>query len=129
MDMITKTYDETLATLREVVAEAGEDFVYQRRYGNDCLYSVNGEPACIVGRVLAKWGVDLTRMDSEYDGEEGSTMKGVFAPSLLVQLEREGELEVDDKSRALLREAQSRQDAECSWGESLRCATRYAERI
>lgn len=116
--MITKTYDETLATLREVVAEAGEDFVYQQQYGEACYYSVNGEPACIVGRVLAKWGVDLTRMDSSAVVDDGN-LSGLFANGLLIRLRTEGVLDVGQDGVKLLKLAQARQDGECTWGESL----------
>lgn len=116
--MITKTYDETLATLREVVAEAGEDFVYQQKYGETCYYSVMGEPACIVGRVLAKWGVDLTRMDSSVEAIEGN-LAGLFANGLLIRLRTEGVLGVEEDGVKLLKLAQASQDGEFTWGESL----------
>ena len=121
--MITKTYDETLATLCEVVAEAGEDFVYQDHYGEACYYSVKGEPACIVGRVLAKWGVDLTPMDSEYTG--AGAMIGLYAGALLGHLRLMGVLEVDDLSASLLREVQIGQDTEETWGDALSEALAY----
>lgn len=121
--MITKTYDETLATLREVVAEAGEDFVYQDHYGDMCYYSVDGEPACLVGRVLAKWGVDLTPMDSASTGM--STLVGLFAGALLDELRVMGVLEVDDPSVSLLWEAQTGQDNGETWGNALSEALAY----
>lgn len=121
--MITKTYDETLATLREVVAEAGEGFVYQDYYGDMCYYSVDGKPACLVGRVLAKWGVDLTPMDSASAGM--STLVGLFAAPLLNRLEEEGVLEVDGLSASLLGEVQALQDNEERWGDALRGALAY----
>lgn len=121
--MITKTYDETLATLREVVAEAGEDFVYQDHYGESCYYSIDGEPACFVGRVLAKWGVDLTPMDSEYTG--AGAMIGLFAGALLDHLRLMGVLEVDDLGVSLLWEVQTGQDNGEAWGKALSEALAY----
>jgi hypothetical protein len=104
--MLEKTYAETLATLEEVVAEAGEDFKYQDHYGNLCHYSVDGEPACIVGRVLAKWGVLPESADSR---AEGPTV-GMFSSELLGHLEKLGILKVDEASNRLLQEAQYAQD-------------------
>jgi hypothetical protein len=48
------TYEQALSTLKELVAERGEDFVYGSADGA-CIYStVEGSPSCGVGYVFAK---------------------------------------------------------------------------
>lgn len=53
-----------LRTLKLVVAETGDDFVYQRGPNGQCYYIVNRQPSCIAGKVLHRLGVpiDLLRL-------------------------------------------------------------------
>lgn len=66
VDLSGKTEDDALATLREAVAEKGADYIYTTPEGVQangnvvCSYVHNGgEPGCIVGNVLHRWGVGL----------------------------------------------------------------------
>lgn len=54
------TWERTVAALREIIGEYGEDFVYQGQSGNQCTYrqryydGTYGAPSCIVGHLVAK---------------------------------------------------------------------------
>lgn len=56
---ITATSAEIVEHLAAVVDEVGAEFVYHDKYGQICEYTRNGEPACIVGRVFARLGIDV----------------------------------------------------------------------
>lgn len=57
------TYDRALELLREVVAEYGEDHIYDPPPGEDGCFYVHGDgPGCIVAHVLVRAGVPLDEL-------------------------------------------------------------------
>lgn len=123
--MRTYTYDETLAELRKIVAEKGEDFVY---YGNpddqddiSCYYVKDGQPDCIVGHLLVNLGVELELLDHNDGIGQG------FARTVLADLKNY--VSFDEKTVSLLAAAQIYQDRHETWGESLQKAVKYAETL
>lgn len=107
------TYTRTLQLLREVIAEKGEDFVYEPFVDEDgfsmCRYVVQGQPSCLVGHVLHRAGISLT----ELAGVEDTTPNSSDGP-----WEDWGTAAALD----LLAEVQEKQDQGVAWGEALALA-------
>jgi hypothetical protein len=119
--MIIITPEVALDTLREVVAEAGEDYTYPPAMkGEACTYVAGGKPSCLIGRVLFKLGVPLERLE-EADRAQGGTGEPAF--ELLGTLKGEGVVDVDLDVRHLFSEAQFAQDNGSCWGSALAAAT------
>lgn len=125
--MKTYTYDETLAKLKEIVKNKGEEFVY---YGKPespddvaCYYVKNGKPDCGVGHVLVAFGVPSSLL------EEHGTFGSTFADSLLGQLKYHKIVAFDSRARSLLVAFQRCQDARISWGKSLQEAIEYVSKV
>ena len=122
--MIEITLDSVRSGLEALVAEKGEDFVYNKHsegdaYGPSCRYVWNGEPDCIVGQLLARMGVPVDRL-AKADGALGVGTLGVGASILLCDLEEEGLVHVDDWKICIgLNRVQSRQDGGYTWGEAI----------
>jgi hypothetical protein len=120
MDMKTYTYDETLAKLKEIVENKGEDFIYCGDPVTDsCYYVRDGEPDCGVGHVLVAFGVTPSLL------EEGGQFGSAFAGALLVNLEYREIVSFDSRARSLLVAFQQAQDSRTPWGESLWGAIEY----
>jgi hypothetical protein len=125
MITIDLSYDTVLKTLREVVAEAGSNFVYERpAVAGGCVYQYRGEPSCGVGRVFAKLGVPIETLKS-FDHEIG----GASASKALSMLRMPGYSAADLKVKRLLKTFQSYQDTGASWGASLALAVDAAENL
>ena len=105
--MIKVTYDDVVRTMEEVVADAGEDYVYPRaERGDKCVYVHNMRPDCLVGRVLHRLGVSLDLLTYQ-----DNTPAFVLAQQV-----------IDAPTSQVLRllsEAQSHQDAGYTWGAAL----------
>ena len=63
------TEAEFTEALEAVVKERGEDYMYPTKEenpeywnGGSCRYAVKGEPACIIGAVIAHLGGDVTKI-------------------------------------------------------------------
>jgi len=111
------TYDRALELLREVIAEKGEDFVYEP-IGEDetCLYVHDDQPSCIVGHVLVRAGVSLP----ELVAVETCTPRDVTrAPAFLTW--------ADERARRLLTRVQDGQDNSKPWGLALDIALDIVE--
>jgi hypothetical protein len=98
-----------IQTLEEVVAEAGEDYVYPpdrpENTTNDsstCWYVWDGQPDCIAGRALFQLGVPIEVL-SQYEGEPANTI-----PS-----------DLDEDAINALDTAQVYSDMHSPWGEIL----------
>lgn len=105
--------------LEAIVAEYGEDFVYQQRdtlSGSRCVYVWQGEPDCIVGKLLHRLGVPVEQL-ARGDGK-------LLAGALVEHLEELGVISAEDGVSEILDRAQSRQDAGRTWGQSVREALR-----
>ncbi|MFD3952198.1 hypothetical protein ACFWRC_19505 [Streptomyces albidoflavus] len=118
MERIKVTPEQVLDVMREVVAEAGEEFVYKSPTGlGICLYvhrTFGGGadvPGCLVGQVLHRLGVPLDEL-SRYEAQLALTM----APKLVDAGENE------DLLTSALNNAQMTQDAGHPWGAALRAA-------
>jgi hypothetical protein len=99
--------NDALNALRKVVAERGEDFVYE----GSCVYQFEGQPACIVGHVLAHLLPEWWR-STEIVKQNLSAF----------QLSQCG-LATADAADAL-EAAQVAQDTGLTWGEALEAAER-----
>lgn len=107
--------------LKAIVAEYGEDFVYQQRdthFGSHCVYVWQGEPDCIVGKLLHRLGVPVEQL-ARGDGEVGHPV-GLLAGSLVEHLEELGVISAECGVSEILDRAQSRQDSGRTWGQSVR---------
>lgn len=114
--MIELTTDSVISVLDELVQEAGEDFVYR----GVCKYVKNDEPSCLVGKVLAKAGVPLERLEAADRAEWGG---GQSADVLLNNLRAEGVVNFEgDDVAVLLQAAQSRQDNRNTWAKAVSLA-------
>ena len=119
MTAIVITVDDVRKGLTELVQEYGEDFRYTPKHKSEsdserCLYVWNGEPDCIVGKLLHRMGVPLERLQRADNGPVGMP-----ARELLHWLILEGVLESDQEVQELayaLDVAQSLQDDGSSWG-------------
>lgn len=123
MAAIEITRELTATLLEEMVAEAGEDFVYAKRQTNTgapaCRYVWQGEPDCGVGKFLHTLGVPLTELE---DADKYNFGGGQPARSLLDRLEQEGVITIDWVSKRALAEFQYSQDMGSAWGTALRHA-------
>lgn len=112
----TITREDALRALEEVVAEAGEDYVYQPpNQGLTCVYVADGRPSCLVGRALFRLGVSIETLHW-LDREFG----GFYCRDLNDELPEK--IPMDESAAIAFARAQERQDARCSWGEALRAA-------
>lgn len=112
-----------LELLREVVAEKGEDYVYEASYtaSYQCVYVLHGECSCLVARVLHKLGVsieDLARLDTSSEGG------GAVAVWQAIEVDLIPGLTFTPEAREALMSAQFAQDGFKTWGEALQAAER-----
>lgn len=124
------TYDKALSTIREIVSEFGEDYVYER-VNDGCRYVSNGVPSCIVGHALVRWGVDPDLINSwdadqrpmEVNGEMTYKQDGIYAANFawdaLRGLRQDGHLEITDEAIVFLDAVQWEQDHGTPWGEAM----------
>ncbi|MFD7646369.1 hypothetical protein ACFV5M_01705 [Streptomyces albidoflavus] len=118
MERIKVTPEQVLDVMREVVAEAGEEFVYKSSAGlGVCLYvhrtpgDAADVPGCLVGQVLHRLGAPLDEL-AEHEAQLALTMVPVFIDAG----EHWGLLAL------ALNKAQALQDAGRPWGAALRAA-------
>jgi hypothetical protein len=100
-----------LRALKAVVAEAGDDFVYQQGPSGECYYVVNDQPSCIAAKVLHRLGipVDLLRA---WEGQRVDLMNyNNFAGS------QRPTIDFGNESLRVLRSAQLMQDQGRTWGD------------
>jgi hypothetical protein len=117
------TINLTASVVREgllaLVEQEGEDFVYEGVKQHDgypkCVYVRNGEPDCIVGRLLANLGVPVDRL---VEADEDQYMTGVPAAQLLGELREEGviTLATGEGVANALAQVQHLQDSRIAWG-------------
>ncbi len=117
-----------MATLQAVVDEAGHDYRYTMRMGGmnnggkACFYVHEGEPDCIVGRVLHRLGVPLDVLRANDLAGNLSVSAGAFSlEGSPVQPGRE--------ALTILATAQRLQDQGNTWGECLRVAQADAQKV
>lgn len=56
MELSELTVENVTPVIAAVVNDYGRDYTYP--YGEDCMYQVSDKPACIVGHVLDRLGVE-----------------------------------------------------------------------
>jgi hypothetical protein len=106
---------ETVDLLKAVVAEKGEDYVYQKRNdGYDCVYVYDGQPDCIVGHVLHRLGVTAEEMS------DGDSVWDENSHGVLYYLEYRERLQFEPRAAHVLESAQYFQDRGYTWGASLK---------
>lgn len=118
------TVEETLAALKEAVAERGENYVYEAdplSNSGACSYStVAGAPSCIVGEVLARLTPDIFKSihDYEWYGEEDGlfNLREQSIDSKMKIDTGRTEIPFKDDAIGLLYRAQAMQDSGLSWG-------------
>ena len=118
------TVEETLAALKEAVAERGENYTYEAdplSLSEACSYStIAGESSCIVGNVLKRLTPDIFESIHEYEwyGEEDGRLclhEQSIHPKMTV-LNNRIELPFDFEALELLAFAQNAQDKGLPWG-------------
>lgn len=119
--MSTLTDEQVLETLRQVVAEVGEDHFYNFEVLDDgyrlpCVYQQDGAPRCIVGHVLARL------LPDEWLGLE--VVKANLTATRLGGLFSYYDAHMSGPAAHALRAAQRQQDAGKPWGEALAAAER-----
>jgi len=129
------TLETVKAIALEVIEEEplGRDFVYQPHVvadgGPRCRYAVStdggpAKPDCIVGRVLAKLGVDPEIMVFTKSGDNTfSTGGAVYMIDDLVRTRKVDEFEEDALS--FLSSLQYKQDDEATWGDAYDVASDF----
>ena len=120
------TVEETLAALKEAVAERGENYVYEAdtlSLSEACSYStVAGAPSCIVGEVLARLTPDI--FESIHDYEWYNEEDGKFdlhEQSIHPTMGQAGKIKMpfEEAAIGLLYRAQTAQDYGVSWGDAV----------
>lgn len=109
-----------LRTLKQVVAEAGEDFRYRPGPSGECYYVVNDEPSCLAARVLHRLGVTVSMLRA-WEGEACDLMS-VEARSRGTRVP----LNFSTESLTVLRRAQLCQDQGRTWGDARDRALEFA---
>jgi hypothetical protein len=108
-----------LELLREVVAEAGEDFTYvpdAHRLNTTCTYVKNNCPDCMIGRALAKAGATIEQLATLDDlNEDRDNSIDTVGP-------RADWLQLTDEALKVFTDAQWNQDLGKTWGDALRAA-------
>lgn len=121
--MIKMSYNEVVAVVEEIVANAPEGYIYinnagqqarSNEYGHpvtscDYFNDETGEPSCIVGQFISAIG-----------GGVGWIINvASYAPGVLCDLESRGLLQLDRQATSFLAEIQRHQDRGVTWAESL----------
>lgn len=114
------SYDRTLALLREVIAEFGEDHIapWLELAGIEaaCRYVIDGEPSCIVGQVFYRAGVPIAELEA---------IEGIGADDLAAAPQLRDW--ADNRSLLLLGLIQEEQDNGRPWGVALSNALELLE--
>jgi hypothetical protein len=122
---MTITVDRTLELLEAEVTELGADFIYERPKGSRiCLYVLNGQPSCLIARVLAKMGVPLEVLElMDQDGRTGRYDTGANCDSMINVAD---DFNITRAAAHLMLKAQQDQDNSYAYGDVLSAATAAA---
>lgn len=110
-------YEDVVLALKRIVAEKGEDYVYEKvNTGHDmrCVYfdKEKGQPSCLVGHLMYQEGL-LT------DAEQFDPFEDNDATDMVHLLDYQGKAYFGERSEMLLRLVQAQQDGGNTWGNSL----------
>lgn len=110
------TLDFAKEVIRAKVEEYGtKHFVKDR-------YAVNGEPHCIVGRVLAEYGVPVEELERIEEMPAYSLAKGqnMWSSTTKGYVHKDGlNIEIEPEALLLLNKVQESQDELNNWSETL----------
>lgn len=120
--MTTITKSIVIDTLRSIVEEYGQDYVYPAaKTGDVCTYAnSDGTPSCIVGHFISRIDPEGFKKVANMEASEGES----FSPD--AALKYAGIL-YDTESDYALSEAQDAQDSGQTWGDALQEAIAAAE--
>lgn len=111
---MTYTNAEINAALSKALEANGDDYVYPQAEGA-CVYSLEGEPSCIVGHVLHTLDPEMFKkveeFERDYDQNGGDTSFGAMVAKLGLPFETE--------QRRALQNVQVQQDMGHTWGYSV----------
>lgn len=117
-DTKIKVTRENFSKALDEVVQGNEGYVYDLRVVDSkmaCVYALNGKPSCLIGQVLYRLGVDVTRLEGT---EKNYT---ATANTLLAALSHTFP-NAEDVGDAVLREAahgaQVSQDSGDTWGQA-----------
>ena len=119
--MKTLTYEQATELAEAEIAKEGANYVYPQMEipgGGNCQYFRDGEPSCIVGRILA-----------ELDVPEKALAHNLPAWRALGLLDSTGFVTADSKAVDFLQELQMRQDKGMPWGEAYSEAVSKIEEV
>lgn len=111
LDLVNKTLDE-------LVAEKGEDYVYERNEEARCTYVRDGAPSCIVGHLLAKIGVPIEELAQRETRGAGGMIALLNEAGFLTTAEWPEAHDVEH----LLAAVQINQDSQIPWGQAVQSA-------
>ena len=107
--MITIDSHAAFDAMADVVFDYGPDYVYPLASQARCVYTVDGEPSCLVGHALHRLGVSIADLE---------TMDAAGFGAIMV-VDVPGATLVGD-AREVFGQAQMAQDAGRTWGNALR---------
>jgi hypothetical protein len=112
---LTLDFDTAVEELRAVIAEKGEDYVYEPDGTAACSYFDGTEPGCIIGHVLVRHGFTY----EDVVGSERLFSNGADVATLVAK----DIIQVDnDHTEYLLSYVQSYQDGGQAWSDALTSA-------
>lgn len=116
--MIVLTHESVVKGLNALVDEYGYDHVYQG-HGTfiQCTYVHDGQPDCIVGKLLHSMGVSLARLERA-DFNNGRSV-AISASELVRELASEDVITAEWGVDRFLSEVQSHQDSGMKWGDAV----------
>jgi hypothetical protein len=120
------TAKKAIAALREEV-RGNEEYRYIPPGGTEgfprrCVYAYNGEPSCLIGKVLVRLGASVDQLQ-QLDG-----LLFASADTLYDEHASDIGIAVDENAAQIFSAAQSRQDAGYRWDEALaRAESRYKD--
>lgn len=126
--------DDVLHAMEEIVAEFGNDYVYDR-FGRDdriCRYAHEDGPGCLVGQVLVRLGADLNVIKSVESAHIDRRNTGLSLEELLDELAPTwGSLgyTLTPEAVEVLTVAQNMQDVRNTWGRALKRAQERAQEL
>ena len=128
------TVEETLAALKEAVAERGENYTYEAdplSLSEACSYStVAGESSCVVGNVLKRLTPDIFQSIHDYewyDQEDGGFYLHEQSVSPCMGRNNMIDMPFDGDAINLLLSVQNMQDSGTPWGLAVSEAEKNSE--
>jgi len=123
---IELTYEQAKSDLLEIASQ-NPDYVYVESSSEGCVYfdDTTKQPSCIVGHVLAKYGLKREDMIGELNGVRRDFNYSISPVSLAktdINI-----IEADRRTVDLLMFAQSYQDHKTPWGKAVEGAIEMTE--